>query len=146
MVGAKAGPKGLRGEKTALAGLRPEIAVGPKMPSAGQGVDHRAVEPQAFPHREIGILILLGGGDGLASRGIEHHQIGIGADGQGPPFAAIDEDLGGVGRGQGNELFGAEMAAGHAQMPQNIHPILDSAAAIGNLGEIGDAETLLGAG
>jgi hypothetical protein len=71
----------------------------------------------------------------LAGR-VPDHQIGIGALGHAALARVEVEQLGGVGRGHGDELAGREAPAVHAGIPDHGHALFHAAGAVGDLAEV----------
>ena len=76
------------------------------------------------------------GADGVFAIGIEDHEIGVAADGDGA-FARIEaEEFCRRGGDQFDEAVHAEAALGDAAGVDQAHAVLDAGAAVGNFGEV----------
>ena len=82
------------------------------------------------------LLVVRVGRDGASGLGVPHDDVGVGA-GLDDALARVDvEDLGGVGRGDVDELVARELALVDAVLPQDGQPILEAACAVGNDAEV----------
>ena len=73
--------------------------------------------------------------------GSPHDEVGVAADGN-RALARVDvEDLGGVGRGDGDEFVHGQAAGAHPLGPQNRHAVFEAAGAVRDLGEVAEPES-----
>ena len=109
------------------------------------GIDHRALAQgrhrhplhrHAFEDIEIHLLVMGLGRNGARRLRIPHHQVAVGAGGDHPFLRIKIEDLGRVGRGDGDEFVHRQAAGIDPVVPEHRQAILDAAGAVGNLGEI----------
>ena len=74
--------------------------------------------------------------------GIPHHDVGVGARGDDALLRVHAEHAGGCGAAGLDPTLEADLA-GDDSLVEQLHAVLDAADAVGDLGEVADAELLL---
>ena len=111
--------------------------------AAGQGVARQAFHLLALEDVVVDGGLLRRGRDRLLLLGVPDHEIGIGADEDGPLLRVAVQDLGDVGAGHGHELVRRQAPGVHAMRPEHRHPVLEPPRPVRDLGEVADPEALL---
>lgn len=83
------------------------------------------------------------GGNGAFPVGIPDDNVGVRADGNNTLSRIQVEDFGSVRAGDSNESHGVHYASVYTLLPEHGHPVLHAVHAIGNLGKIIFAQSLL---
>ena len=83
------------------------------------------------------------GADGVLAVGIENHEIGVAADGDGALARVKSEELGGSGCDQFDKAIHVEASLSDAARVHETHAVLDSRTPVGDFGEVADAEFFL---
>ncbi len=82
------------------------------------------------------------GGDGVCGLGIPEQNIGVLA-GSDHTLLRHAEDAGGRGATELDKPLRGELALGHAKVPEDLQPVLDAWAAVGNFAEVVFAQRFL---
>src|SRR6185437_6335569 len=109
------------------------------------GVDLAGVSAhlEALEHRVVDAHVVGGGADGVFDVGVPENDISVAAGGYGSLLWVHAEDLRGGGRGNFGEAIQGEASGVHAVVVDQLHPVLDAGATVGDFGEVVLAERLL---
>ena len=125
----------------ALAGLHLVLLDGDI--AARHGEARQALHLEALEDVVVDGGLLLGMGDGLLARWIDHDDIGVGPL-KDRTLARIEvQRLGDVGRGRRDEFIHRQPAGLDTMRPEKRHPVFQTTGSVRNLGEITKAGTLL---
>src|SRR6185437_12702031 len=109
------------------------------------GVDLAGVSAyfEALEHGVVDAHVVGGGADGVFGVGVPEDDVGVAAGGDGSLLRIHAEDLCRGGRGDFDEAVEGEAAGVDAMMVDQLHPVFDAGAAVGDFGEVVLAEGLL---
>src|SRR5579883_304371 len=101
-----------------------------------------ALDVHALVGGVVDALVLVGGADGERAVGIEDHEVGVAAGGDGALAREEAEEFGGHGRDKVDEVRERELARAHTLVEQH-DAMLDAGDAVGNLREVVAAKLFL---
>src|SRR5919204_3184077 len=102
-----------------------------------------AFYPNSFKHGVVHAHVVSFGADGVLAVGIEYDEVGIAAHSNCALLRIKAEEFGRCGSDKFYEPIHAKATLRHATRKNQAHSMLDPGAAVGNLGEVADAEFLL---